>query len=406
MGSPSPQLRAAGVSILAALVNPAPALVVDLLPRLVQLSSDSWWQVSLALVQVCCGLLHQLRAAAGEEGIASAVQAAEEAVAGGSSSSGAAGSAGSAGSAAAAGSSGYPYAQAVTHCLTILDAVLSPGRRASPLVSQAFVTSAAPLIDTYTSLRQHYVDAVLDLPPSAREALLGVNAWGEFVGSSGSSSSSSSSITLPLPGPSGAPIHLHSVGTALPYQAIVAQVHASVQEASLSYLDVAHFQLLLAATGSALAAVGEGGGGEAAAKGSSSAPSLTLPPEFALLASYKGLRDHIFVGICDTNCCAPALALLRLLVLCLPSGSGEGGLDLLQAPTMQGSLFLLHCPQSGEANPTLKEAVAVFLLEIAGAGQQHARAVAAFLAEWAARYPQAMQGSPLKGVLERINEQL
>ena len=174
-----------------------------------------------------------------------------------------------------------------------------------------------------------------------------------------------------------------------------------MQEASLSYLDVAHFQLLLAATGSALAA---GAGGEGSSSAGGGSVGTVLPPAFALLASYKGLRDHIFVGICDSNCCAPALALLRLLILCLPTGTGEGGLDLLQAPTMQGSLFLLHCPQSGESIPALKEAVAVFLLEIASAGAPHARAVAAFLSEWATRYPQAMQGSPLKGVLERISK--
>ena len=399
MGSPSPQLRAAGVSILAALVSPAPALVVEHLPRLLQLKEDDWWQVSLALVQVCCGLLQQLRAAAGEEGVASAVAA----------SSAGGGEGGAGGEAAAAAAAANPYAQAITQCLSILEAVLSPSQRPSPLVSQVFVLAAAPLIDTYHTLRSRYVDAVLGLAPGAREALLSVNAWGEFTSNdrssssgsgSGSAGSGGGSFALPLLGPSGSPIYLRSVGSALPHEAIVLQVLACVQEASLSYLDVAHFQLLLAATGSALAGLG----GDAPGGSSSSAPQL-LPPVFTLLASYKGLRDHIFVGICDSNCCAPALALLRLLILCLPSGTGEGGLDLLQAPTMQGSLFLLHCPQSGEPNPTLKEAVAVFLLEIASAGQAHARAVAAFLTEWAARYPQAMHGSPLRGVLERIGRQ-
>ncbi len=395
MSSPSPQLRASGVSILASLVQPAPALVVEHLPRLLQLKNDAWWQVSLALVQVACGLLQQLRAAAGEDGAAAAAAAAASASAGGG------------GGGSGSGADANPYAPAIAQCLAILDAVLSPQQRASPLVLQAFVVAGARLIDTYAGLRPRFVDAVLGLAPAAREALLGVNAWGQFIappparsggGKGGGGGSAGAALTLPLLGASGAPIHLHGVGSTLPYGAVVAQVHACVQEASLAYLDVAHFQLLLAATGSALDA--SGGGGSGAATGT------TLPAEFGILASYKGLRDHIFVGICDSNCCATALALLRLLILCLPSGTGEGGLDLLQAPTMQGSLFLLHCPQSGEPNPNLKEAISVFLAEIASAGVAHARAVSAFLTEWASRYPQAMAGSPLKGLLERINEQL
>ena len=415
MGSPSPQLRAAGVSILAALVLPAPEMVVEHLARLEELKDDSWWQVSLALVQVACGLLQQLREAVGEEGVAALLGGG-----GGTAAAAAAAATTSAGAGcqegasstppAAAAAAGNPYALAITQCLGILQAVLSPSKRTSPLVSQAFVVSAARLFDTYKALRPRYVEAVLGLSAAQREALLCVNAWGEFV------APAAGGVVLPLSGPSGAPLVLQSVGSALPYEALVHAVLGCVQEASLSYLDVAHFQLLLAAIASALAegAAGAGGGSGSGSGGGSGGgggdqvlPShaSTLPTVFSILASYKGLRDHIFVGICDANCCAPALALLRLLILCLPSGTGEGGLDLLSAPTMQGSLFLLHCPQSGEAHPALKEAVAVFLLEIANASPSHAKAVAAFLTNWAARYPQAMQGSPLKGVLQSIQQQ-
>ena len=73
---------------------------------------------------------------------------------------------------------------------------------------------------------------------------------------------------------------------------------------------------------------------------------------------------------------------------------------------MQGSLYLLHCPQSGEPDPTLKEAIAVFLVEIADASPTHAWAVVNFIQEWSSRYPQAIADSPLRGALEHVQSWL
>jgi len=255
------------------------------------------------------------------------------------------------------------------------------GRAPSPLVLQVFVAHSARLLGSQPALRPLFVEAVLGLPPAAREALLCVTPWGEFL--------PPREEALPLSGPSGQRVVLRSVGGALPFAALLAQVHEGVTSSALSYLDPAHFQLLLAAAASAL---GSGASGGAGAGG---APAL--PPDFAVLASYPGLRDHLFVGMCDANCNAAALALLRLLLLYLP-----GGLQLLAANTMQGSVYLLHVPQTGAPDPALKAAVAEFLAEVADAGVEHAAAVRAFLAEWAQRYPQAMADSPLRDVLARL----
>jgi hypothetical protein len=365
MSSPSPHLRAAGVSILAVLVHPAPGLVVPLLPRLLELRSETWWQVSLFAVQVACGLLAQLAAAAGAEA---------EGGGGG-------------------GGGGAQWAPAVADALSILQDTLAGARGPpSPMVLQAFVAHGARLAGHYEAVRALLLGALLALPPAAREAALLVTPSGEFL--------PPGEEALPLLGPSGQTLAVASVGDALPAAAMLDAVAAHVGGESLSYLEMGHFQVLLAAARSALSA--EVAAAPAPAPGAP-APAVQLPPEFAALARpAPGLRDYVMVGLCDPGCGSAALALLRLLILFLPSGSG-GGLDLLAANTMLGSVYLLHCPNTGEPSAEQKAATTAFLREIAGTSEEHARAVRAFLVEWAGRYPQAMPDSPLRGLLEALS---
>jgi hypothetical protein len=367
MAAPSPHLRAAGVSILAVLVHPAPALVISLLPRLLELRSESWWQVSLYTVQVACGLLAQLAAVA-EEG---------------------------------AGEGGGSWAPSVADALSILQDIVAGARGPpSPLVLQAFVAHGARLAGHYQAVRPLLLGALLALPPAAREAALLVTPGGDFL--------APRKEALPLLGPSGQPIIVGSVGDVLPYGALVDAVAASVAADSLSYMEVGHFQLLLACARSALSAVSSDpyAEEERAESGPLGAPlekPLQLPPEFEALARpAPGLRDYVLVGLCDAGCGGAALTLLRLLILMLPSGSG-GGLDLLAANTMLGSVYLLHCPHTGEPNAELMAATTAFLRDIAVASDAHARAVRAFLVEWGGRYPQAMADSPLRGLLESLS---
>ena len=363
MSSPSPHLREAGVSILSVRVHPAPALVISLLPRLIELRAESWWQVALFNVVTACGLLVQLAAVAEGGG----------------------------------GAEAGPWSPSVAGALSILQEALGGGRGApSPLVLQAFVAHGARLATHYEAVRPLLVDAVLALPAPAREAALCVTPGGDFL--------APREEALALLGPSGQSIPVASVGDALPFAPLIEQVASSVAVDALSYLEVGHFQLLLACARSAL-------GAESAARpagvGGEQQPqqrALQLPAEFAVLARpAPGLRDYVLVGICDAGCSAAALALLRLLILFLPSGGG-GGLDLLSANTMQGSVYLLHCPNTGEPNLAMKGAMADFLRDIACNSGEHAAAVRGFLVEWAGRYPQAMMDSPLRGVLEELSE--
>ena len=60
MGSTSPLLRAAGISILASIVDAAPSSVIGMLPKLQTMAEDSWWQVQASLVEVALGVLRTL----------------------------------------------------------------------------------------------------------------------------------------------------------------------------------------------------------------------------------------------------------------------------------------------------------------------------------------------------------
>lgn len=345
MGSSSPHLRAASVMILAALVDAAPALVVGLLPRLVDLRHDPWWQVAVANVSVAAGVLWHLREYAGSD----------------------------------AAAAGTPAGAAIASAESVLTGVMGDGRGAGVAVTRVFVSTCARLLTAFPVLRPIFLNAVLELPEDAREAALGVNSCGEIV------DAADGDDVLALLGPSGQRISVPACATALPPDAVIATVCDAVLASSLQHLDEGHFSLLLTA---ALTADLDPRTGH-------------LPPVFSKLAN--ALRDHIFVGLCDPMCCAGALTLLSLLVSRLPSGGG-GGLDLLSAPTLQGSLMLLHAPPSGAADPALANAVADFLASTAASSAAAAAAVDELLTAWATRYPALFAESPLRRVSEELQE--
>ena len=59
---------------------------------------------------------------------------------------------------------------------------------------------------------------------------------------------------------------------------------------------------------------------------------------------FTALQNHIFVGICDEDCCSLALDVLRAFM------DGPLGLDVLTARTFAPSLKLLHQMEGREAD--------------------------------------------------------
>ena len=379
MGSPSPLLRASGVSILASIVDAAPSAIVGLLPRLQTMVEDRWWQVQVALIEVGLGILRNLSHVDqnGEESKIDNNNASAE----------------------------IEAIRGATD-LVVMVVNANPGSA----VLRVFVSKAVNLLNTFSSLVEPFFEAVVAIPADAREHLLCVNSSGW--------PSSHSFDALPLLGPNELPVVLSSIGLKLPYTTIVNSMCSHVSSQGLQHLEVGHFQLLIACAYS----VSSSGSGhrsnsqgrsrprETAGEGKEADSALNLgleslgpdpsdlgqlPSEFIAMSS--ALQDHVFVGLCDSDCFSVALELLRHLVLRLPDG-----FLILQAPTLSGSLLLLHQPPTGQPNERSKQAVAAFFYDIALRGKATTSLVLTALGSWGERYPVLFQSSPLKKVVDIV----
>lgn len=360
-------MRAAGVAILAALVDSAPAVVVGMLRRLTDLAEDHWWQVQAGLVQTATGVLRYLRRLLRSGG----------------------GDAGRDGKTDDASPSQQPSKgaqDAADNAVALIQTVM----RAEPssAVQRMFVSLIGPLLASYPELASTFVEAVVALPPDARERLLSINRQGRPV--------QPTYDVLPLRGPSGHVYELEPVGRQLPYETVLSAVTSQVRDKGLQHLEIGHFQLALACVHSATAAASSSrDSNESKDGGDSPSPAAQLPACFSQMIS--SLQDHVFVGLCDADCCAAALELLRHCVLRLPDG-----VSILSAPTLQGSLLLLHQPPTGVPDETSKGATASFLADIARRGPSAARVVADLISAWGGRYPALYASSPLKSVRDGI----
>jgi hypothetical protein len=393
MASPSPQLRASGVAILASLVDSAPRVVDGLLPRLEELAAeDRWWQVQAGLVMVAAGILRYVarvgggepdRDGGGKDGGGGDGDD-EDDDDGGDGDDGAGAGAGAAGGGGAGGRRGGhgrrgPGARAAGLLATVMAA--DP----CTAVSRVFVAHVGGLLDAFPSLGPAFVDAVAALPPDARERLLGVSARGAAapVGYD----------VLPLRGPSSRLYELPCVGRALPWAAALGALRRVKEDRNLQRFEQPHLQLILAcvlsADAAAASAGGDGGDGSAGGGAGAAGP---LPAEFAPVVT--SLQTHLFVALCDPDCFHLALALLRHFVLRQPSG-----LAILADGFLHGTLVMLHAESAG---PAPRAALADFLAEVATRGPRAARAVSDLIASWASLHPALFASSPLKAVRDAL----
>jgi len=135
---PSPQLRAAAVSLLSAIAGIAPLRVGPLLPQLLELCSDSWWEVRAQLVILASTLLSALPADDASEDAGALTDAADD----------------------------------------ILHTVL--GEDCGGAVLRIGVAHLVQALPNRPSLLGLFVTSLLELEPDARERLLGLDATAEF----------------------------------------------------------------------------------------------------------------------------------------------------------------------------------------------------------------------------------
>jgi hypothetical protein len=121
-----------------------------------------------------------------------------------------------------------------------------------------------------------------------------------------------------------------------------------------------------------------------------------LSPAFA--EPYRVLQDHLFVGLCEPECCVLAIVALQYFMLRMP-----GGHAIFASPTMQGSLLLLHQPPSGDVHRPSLQFVAAFIRRVGSAGDLHRRAALDLLAAFSQRYPALYAQSPLRAAAEALS---
>ncbi len=352
MASPSPALRAAGVAILVAMVEVAPRVVDGLLPRLLELAAeDRWWQVQAGLVMVGAGILRYIQRVGGPlllEGEGKDGEGDDDA---------------------------GPGRRAVNLLLTVM------GAEPNTAVQRVFVAHSAGILGSFPSLRAVFVDTVMSIPADARERLLGVTAKGH-PGPVGYD-------VLPLRGPSSRVYELPCVGRSLPVAAVLGAVQDITQERKLQRLELPHLQLLLACVYSFDAEVDA----EHESKGEDGGVRVHLPAVFS--GTVAALGAHLFVALCEAECCPVALSLLQEFIARL-----HDGLAILSNPNWQGTLLLLHA-DGAESGPL--QAVTGLLSDVAARGPRAAtKAVADLISAWASRNPVLYPGSPLKAVRDAI----
>jgi len=368
MASPSPHLRAAGVAILVAMVDVAPRVVDGLLPRLSELAvEDKWWQVQAGLVMVATGILrYAARVHAAEiDEPASNMESKEEV------------------EEDEEDENGVPRPRRTGpgyRAIDLLNTIMAVEPNIA--VQRIFVAHVAGILSSFPSLGPLFVDAVAALPADAREHLLAVTLRG--------TPASVVPDVLPLRGPSSRVYELPCIGRSLPYDIVLNALRKIKEERNLQRFEQPHLQLLLACVFSADAVQNKDKTN--INTNSSSPPTSTLPNEF--ITAVASLQTLFFVALCDTECFALALELLRHFVLRL-----RDGINILSDAYLQGTLVMLHT-DSGDSAP--RNALAAFLADVSTRGPRSARAVSDLITAWASRNPNLYANSPLKAIKDGI----
>lgn len=243
-------------------------------------------------------------------------------------------------------------ADAVKSLVELVVSLMQPS--AGPLQLRVAVAYISPLVRTHNALMQPFIAAALALPSAERMKLLDRAAPRD---------------QLPVWGVSGGKYRLPCAAASWPADAVCRALTAHITAASLEHLDVEHYELLLAllrpATGPGIAktvALSAPGAGEA----------------------FKALQNHLFVGLCDVECCSLAIDVLEAFI--------EAGLgaDVVAAPPLEGTLVLLHRLPPGEFEAQCQAMVASFLRAVAARGDAFEAQVKSQLSKFKASYGDAL----------------
>jgi hypothetical protein len=370
LSSPSPSLRAASVGIVTTLGSACWGDVLPLLHRLYELRTDTWWEMKVQLAIVTSALARStIRRLEGTKDPLTEKerQKVDEGLI-----------------ALGGGNAGTGLTRALDLCFAILRAAAGG---ASIEVLKVVSSCLIPVIQTQSGqqLLPLYIDSVVALSNETRSKVFGVGMGAEDA--------------KPHPDPvrlvsaAGAHYAAAPLLVRLPSLPLLKALVGVVSRRQLQQLEPGHFQLL---TMICWQASGQRPRPHPNAGGSSPREEDRFGQEH--LAAFKSLQDHLFVGVCDPDCCRLALEVLRNVVLYCP-----GGLSFLSAATLLGSLVLVHQPPSGQRDPVAETLVANWFDSIARVSQKTTgKAVSETLHLFSQRYPRLFEASPLRRVYESL----
>lgn len=235
---------------------------------------------------------------------------------------------------------------------------------ASPPVARVGLAYLAKALQGHPGLLDTYVEALLNLPNGARDRLLATDGDGASAETSGS-------------------FQIAPVAGQWPSLAVARSLTAMVAANQLEHLEYEHFQILVAALQGAPF-------GDDAESARASAGTVD-----DWLSLFETLQDHVFVALCDVECCNMAVHVLERFMFDTPKGTA-----VLDAPTLVGSLMLLH--QGSEDDGACQETVAAFLSNAAGKGDDFSDAVRSLLGRFRDSKPDAYDKSLLRSVGDEV----
>lgn len=349
--SPSPSLRAASISVLAVLVAHDPVLVCSILPALVQLCGDTWWEVQAQLLIVAAGVLQRVPSGGFKQ--SDGADSAEV---------------------AAVTASGLAAATDIVRELLVGDA--------PPAVLRVGVAHCTGALAPHPELYPVWLEALLCLPAAPRAASLDVGGEPD---------------RLELSGASGGKYELPQLPQAWNAPQVAAALQEHVEHHDLQQLDLAVFQVLL---GLLHGDAGTEGDEEQKTEGKSDSKQEATQGGFhvhpAVVESVLTLLDLVFVGLCHPDTCDLACEVLFSMVTL--GGAAAAG-HVMGAPTLVGSLFLVNAPPEGEPDAGVVQCTAGWLRRLSQEGPWFGDRVREVIASLRSNYGGALQGGGPLAVL-------
>lgn len=338
IGMPSPRIRAGATAVIATLYPQAAGMISGMLPQLLSLAgTETWWEIHAHLLSLCGSILdHGSR---NEED--------------------------------------YILSNDDQIALEIIDTILTT--KSSKMLRQWGVVALAPALFAGEKLVEHYIDILMSLDSSDRRFLLGFD-------------NTQVAHKVELPSATGMAFVLEAVTMRWPAQVVARVLSTSVSRQRIDRLNRAQMEIL-----------------HACVRGTVEAELLQIAPKSArsqqqadyseLLSEswvqlFNGLRDYVFIGMCDASTADEAAGVLSNYVLYSPLQD-----SVVLDNKFLGTLRLLY-PIDGNGDVTAQLALERFLRDMYETDEFYGAMVVQMIEAFSKNYTANYEMSNLSSLLK------